>query len=125
VPQLDAIVLARFKYGGNLRRLVAHARQHGVPLIFDCDDLVFDVSYADLIMDSLGRDASVSLDWDVWYAYMGRLNAALRSCEAAMTTNESLRSHLGDHLPLDRVHVVPNVLNREQQAYSRTLADAK
>ncbi len=125
VPQLDAIVLARHGYGGNVRRLAAAAARHGVPVLFDCDDLVFDVSYADLIMDSLGRDPTVSLDWDVWFAYMGRLGATLRLCEGAFTTNQTLRSALGQHLPADRVHVVPNVLNRAQQEFSRLVLEAK
>ena len=119
VPQLDAIVLARHRYGGNVRRLAATAERAGVPLLFDTDDLVFDTSYAGLVMDSLGRDATVSLDWDVWFSYMGRLNATLDLCEGAFTTNQTLRAELARHLPLDRVHVVPNVLNRVQQDYSR------
>ncbi|MCY7401909.1 MAG: glycosyltransferase [Nocardioides sp.] len=125
VPQLDAIVLTRHPYGGNVRRLAVTAQRHGVPVLFDTDDLVFDVSYADLVMDSLGRDTTVSLDWDVWFAYMGRLNATLRLCEGAFTTNQTLRSALGRHLPLDRVQVVPNVLNRAQQDYSQLLWQAK
>ena len=125
VERLDAIVLVRHRYGGNVRRLAATAQRAGVPLFFDTDDLVFDTSYAGLVMDSLGRDATVSLDWDVWFAYMGRLNATLRLCEGAFTTNQTLRAELARHLPPEKVHVVPNVLNREQQAYSRTLLEAK
>lgn len=125
VPQLDAIVLVRHRYGGHVRRLAATAARAGVPLLFDSDDLVFDTSYADMMMDSLGRDSTVSLDWDVWYAYMGRLNATLRLCEGAFTTNQTLRAALGRHLPVEDVHVVPNVLNRVQQDYSRTLLEAK
>lgn len=125
VPRLDAIVLARHRYGGHVRRLAATAERAGVPLLFDTDDLVFDTAYADLVMDSLGRDASVSLDWDVWFSYMGRLNATLRLCQGALTTNQTLRTALARHLPADSVHVVPNVLNRVQQDHSRELWQAK
>ncbi len=125
VPQLDAIVLARHRYGGNVRRLAATAARAGVPLLFDTDDLVFDTSYAGLVMDSLGRDATVSLDWDVWFSYMGRLGATLDLCEGAFTTNQTLRGELARHLSPDRVHVVPNVLNRVQQDFSRAVLEAK
>ncbi|GAA5123407.1 hypothetical protein GCM10023339_43250 [Alloalcanivorax gelatiniphagus] len=125
VAQLDAIVLVRHRYGGNVRRLAATAARAGVPLLFDTDDLVFDTRYADLVMDSLGRDTTVSLDWDVWFSYMGRLDATLRLCTGAFTTNDTLRAALGQRLPMDEVHVVPNVLNRAQQDYSRILWEAK
>ena len=125
VPRLDAIVLARHRYGGNVRRLAVTAARAGVPLLFDTDDLVFDTRFADLVMDSLGRDPSVSLDWDVWFAYMGRLNATLRLCQGALTTNETLRTALAGHLPAESVHIVPNVLNRVQQEYSRELWESK
>ena len=47
-----------------LRELVQSAERHGVPLVFDCDDLVFDVRFAELVMSSLGKDVDVNAEWD-------------------------------------------------------------
>jgi glycosyltransferase involved in cell wall biosynthesis len=124
VPQLDLVVVARFPYGAALRELVQKADKHGVPLVFDCDDLVFDVRFAELVMSSLGKDQDVNAEWDVWFAYMGRLNASLAACRGALTTNATLAAQLSAFVE-DRVSIVPNVMNREQQAYSRVILDHK
>ncbi|MCY4727835.1 glycosyltransferase [Nocardioides sp. STR2] len=124
VPQLDAIVVARYPYNAALRELIQKAEAHDVPLLFDCDDLVFDVGFAELVMSSLGKDPEVNAEWDVWFAYMGRLNAALAACRGALTTNSLLAKRLAAYVE-DGAAVVPNVLNRTQQAYSRDLLDAK
>lgn len=125
IPRLDAVVVTRFPYGGALRELIQRTTQHGVPLIFDCDDLVFDVRYAGAVMDSLGRDSDVNAEWDVWYAYMGRLHTSMQACGSAITTNTTLRRRLAEHVEPARVGIVPNVLNRQQQEFSRILLDAK
>lgn len=124
VPELDAIVVARYPYGAALRELIQRAETHGVPLIFDCDDLVFDVRFAELVMSSLGKDPEVNAEWDVWFAYMGRLASSLDVCRGAMTTNSVLAHQLSAYVQ-DAPAIVPNVMNRVQQAYSRELLEAK
>ena len=124
MPELDAVVVARYPWNAALRELVQSAHRHDVPLLFDCDDLVFDVGFAELVMSSLGKDQDVNAEWDVWFAYMGRLNASLNACRGAMTTNSILADRLSAYVE-DGAAVVPNVMNREQQAYSRALLDAK
>ena len=124
VPELDAIVVARYPYGAALRELIQRAEAHDVPLVFDCDDLVFDVGFAELVMSSLGKDQDVNAEWDVWFAYMGRLNASLAACRGATTTNSLLAKRLSTYVEHGAA-VVPNVMNRTQQAYSRELLDAK
>jgi glycosyltransferase involved in cell wall biosynthesis len=124
VPELDAIVVARYPWNAALRELAQKASAHGVPMIFDCDDLVFDVGFAELVMSSLGKDPDVNAEWDVWFAYMGRLNASLAACRGATTTNSLLASRLSAYVE-DGAAIVPNVLNRAQQEYSRELLDAK
>ena len=124
VPELDVIVVARYPWNAALRELAQKASAHGVPMIFDCDDLVFDVGFAELVMSSLGKDPDVNAEWDVWFAYMGRLNASLAECRGATTTNSLLASRLSAYVE-DGAAIVPNVLNRTQQEYSRELLDAK
>ena len=124
VPQLDVVVLARYPYNAALRELIQKADAHGVPMVFECDDLVFDVGFAELVMSSLGKDQEVNAEWDVWFAYMGRLNASLTACRGAMTTNSLLAKRLAAYVE-DGAAIVPNVMNRTQQAYSRELLDAK
>jgi glycosyltransferase involved in cell wall biosynthesis len=82
------------------------------------------VGFAEVVMSSLGKDQEVNAEWDVWFAYMGRLNASLSACRGATTTNALLAKRLAAYVE-DGAAVVPNVMNRAQQAYSRELLDAK
>jgi glycosyltransferase involved in cell wall biosynthesis len=125
VPDLDAVVLVRYPYNAAVGRLIDRAKRYDVPLAFDCDDLVFDIEFVPLIMETLGKDPRDVREWDVWFAYLGRLEASLRHCTSAITTTEPLAAHLSTRLPPGRVAVVPNFLHRGQQAYSEQLLSAK
>jgi len=125
VPDLDAIVIVRYPYNAALGRLIDLAKRHDVPLVFDCDDMVFDIEFAPLIMETLRKDPRDAREWDVWYAYLGRLEASLRHCSGAITTTGPLSEHLARRLPGGDVAVVPNFMNRTQQEYSQRLLEAK
>lgn len=124
VAELDALVLARVRYDADVGRLIAAARAHRVPVIFDCDDLVFDIGYVHLILDTLDQDTKTSANWDGWYAYCGRLEAVARLCDAGITTNAFLAERMREVVG-GPVHVVPNFLNRHQQEVSDLLLGAK
>ena len=125
LPKIDVLVLARYRYSAELHRVVLRARNLGTRILFDCDDLVFDTRYAALVADTLAQDLRSTAIWDFWFAYMGRLNATARLCDAGIATNPFLAARLHEALEGKPVHVVPNFLNREQQAYSRALINAK
>jgi glycosyltransferase involved in cell wall biosynthesis len=95
-----------------------------VTVIFDCDDLVFDIDYVHLILDTLDQDTKTSANWDGWYAYCGRLEAVARLCDAGITTNAFLAERMREVVG-GPVHVVPNFLNRHQQEVSDLLLGAK
>jgi glycosyltransferase involved in cell wall biosynthesis len=125
VEHLDAVVVARYPYGAALSRFLARAEQAGVPLIFDVDDLVFDPAMVPLVMEAIGEDVERFERWQTWYAQTGQLHATAQRCQAALTTTEPLRERLEPHFPRGGVEVVPNFLERRQDAYSRELLDAK
>lgn len=125
VGRLDAIVLVRYPFCAPLDRLVERARHEGVPLLFDSDDLVFDTEFAPLIIDALDEDPEDHATWSRWYSYLGQLNATMRRCVGGITTGRPLQAQMQAYFREDRVHVVPNFLDRAQESYSRQLLDAK
>lgn len=125
IQNLDAIVVTRFQYGAALDRLMQKARRADTRILFDSDDLVFDVQFAPLVMDSLAQDCELHANWDAWYSYMGRLNSTAKLCDAGITTNPFLARRMSNALSDLPVAVVPNFLNREQQEYSAQLLEAK
>lgn len=124
---LDTLVVARYRYDHELNRIVSRARSLGVRVLFDIDDMVFDVDYAHLILTTLDQDlAEPKPDgpWDIWFAYCARLGASLKLCDGAITTNEYLAEQLR-RFSGTPVSLIPNLMNREQLEVSRRIYEQK
>jgi glycosyltransferase involved in cell wall biosynthesis len=118
VEMADALVICRTRYNARVAQLIARARARGIPVLFDCDDLVFDVERLHLLVDSLNLNQSDEAVWNDWFSMIGRLGATMRLCDTFITTNHYLAERAKEFEPRLRTAVVPNYLNREQQALS-------
>jgi glycosyltransferase involved in cell wall biosynthesis len=125
IDRANALVICRTRYSAAIARLVARARARGLPVLFDVDDLVFDLDHVHLLIHTLDQDPEVETTWDNWFGWIGRTGATLRLCDGAITTNAFLARQIEAFSPWLRARVVPNFLNREQQAISRRLFEAK
>lgn len=125
VDEADALVLCRVRYSAQVAKLIARARARHIPVLFDCDDLVFDTERLHLLVDSLGTDQDKDSSWDSWFAYIGRLGATLRLCDGMITTNEFLAERAREFVPNLPTTVMPNYLNPQQQELSAKLYKAK
>ena len=125
VPDLDVLVICRYRYDAEVARLVARARAAGARMIFDCDDLIFDIRHLHLVLDTLDQPTDASLHWDKWFAEVGRIGATAWLCERGITTNGILAERLAETMGGAPVGVVPNYLAPDQEAASRRLLDAK
>ena len=81
VDQADLIIVCRVKYSLQYAALVAIARAKGKTLIYDVDDLVFDLDLAHFIANNNAYDLSAPQSIDGWFAYVGRISTALRMCD--------------------------------------------
>ena len=124
VPGLQALVLGRVSYTAQVANLVARARLAGVRVFFDCDDLVFDIRYTQLVISTLDQDGLTEDVWQTWFALLGRIQGTAQLCDAGITTNAFLAERMA-RIVEGPVHVVPNFLNRRQQDLSRALFDRK
>src|SRR3984885_6835351 len=125
IDAAHALVICRACYNARVANMVARARARGIPVLFDCDDLVFDVKRAHLLVDSLGVDQSSEAIWDYWFAYTGRIGATLSLCDSFVTTNGYLADRALEYEPRLRVAIVPNYLNPLQQDLSQSCYRAK
>ncbi len=123
LSRVDVLVLCRTRYSGAIAHLISRARAHGVRILFDVDDLVFDDRYAHLVLDTLDQQHSEDA-WNHWFAYFARLGAVLRLCDGAIVTNTFLGERVRDFCGLDAA-VVPNFLNAAQVGLSRRILRAK
>jgi glycosyltransferase involved in cell wall biosynthesis len=125
VDRADTLVICRAHYDGAIGRLVGRAKARGVPVLFDIDDLVFNIDHVHLLIDALDQDLEADATWENWFGWIGRIGATLRLCDRAITTNAFLARQIETFAPGLRASVVPNFLHSEQQAVSRRLFEAK
>ena len=119
IDAADALVICRARYNAGIARMVARARARGVPVLFDCDDLVFDVERLHMLMDSLNLNQSSEVVWDDWFAKVSRVGVTMRLCDTFITTNQYLAGRGTEYEPRLRTAIVPNYLNRVQQELSQ------
>jgi glycosyltransferase involved in cell wall biosynthesis len=124
IDHADALVICRAFYTQAIDQMVTRARARRIPVVFDCDDLVFDPGYVPLVMKSLDLNLNHDQDLQYWYARMARYNAVMRLCDRAIATNSFLATQMesAGHI---RSEVIPNFLHEVQQAVSTELYEAK
>jgi len=121
VDMADVLVICRTRYDDGVARLVERARARGVLVLFDVDDLVFNLQMVHPIVHTLDVYPTTEEHWNYWYAYVGRLNATLRLCDGALTTTEFLKRQILAYDSLLPCSVIPNYLNRKQTEDSEFL----
>lgn len=125
IDQADTLVICRTRFDAEIDRMILRARSRGLQVLFDVDDLVFDPDYIHLIFDALGQPIASQELWDYWFSYVGRIGATLRLCDGAIVTNRSLAERLAAYAPHIAPRIVPNFMNRRQQAESERIFASK
>lgn len=113
----ERLVICRSRYCHEINELVCRFRARGKLVLFDVDDLVFDPSYAHLLVATLGLDVTQPGLWDDWFAMTARMGQTLSLCDGAITTNAFLAEKIENCSGVP-AKVVPNFMNREQIAIS-------
>jgi glycosyltransferase involved in cell wall biosynthesis len=121
----DALVICRARYNSGIARMIARSRARGIPVLFDCDDLVFDIGRVHMLLDTLNLEQSWEGVWDDWFASTGRIGATMGLCDAFIATNRYLAERVSEYDPRLRTAIVPNYLNRAQQELSQGYHRAK
>jgi glycosyltransferase involved in cell wall biosynthesis len=120
----DILIICRSRYHHALSEIITRAKSKGCLVIFDVDDLVFNLDYIQLVVRTLDQDFEHPNVWDFWFAYIGRVGATLRLCDRVTVTNENLAARAMELGPRD-VRVIPNFLNSAQLEISRRILRAK
>lgn len=127
LPRIETLVVARSRYTNQLNQAILRARGLGIRVLFDIDDMVFDIDQVPLIATTLDQDVSAPFPggpWDYWFAYCGRLGATLKCCDGAITTNAFLAEQL-HRFSGKPVWLIPNYMNREQLEISQRIYEQK
>jgi len=124
INQCDILILCRVKYSNRINTLITRAKNKGVRVIFDVDDLVFNCDYTHLILNTLDQNLNPSEAWDFWFAYIGRIGATLKLCDEAITTNEFLAEQIRLFAGV-KTYIIPNFVNEEQLTISQNIYSQK
>lgn len=124
----DVVVVHRSRYTAELDHLIGLARRKGIPVLFDCDDLVFDPTAIPLLLRSLaqqmswdGRDLN---PWDIWHSIVSRLRATAELCDGFIGSTAVLANEAATVLGRPAA-VVPNFLSTEELSYSDKVVAAR
>jgi glycosyltransferase involved in cell wall biosynthesis len=120
----DMLVICRTRYDHQVNHLIAAFRNRRKKVLYDTDDLVFNLDYVHLLIKTLDVDVTNQGLWNHWFSYLGRLGATLKLCDGAITTNDFLATQIQEFAALP-VGIVPNFMNREQVELSDRIFEAK
>jgi glycosyltransferase involved in cell wall biosynthesis len=124
ISQADVLVLCRARYDQHIAKLIALGKRRGCPILYDVDDLVFDIERVHLLVSTIGADPKSTRSWDYWFGYVGRVSATIALCDRVIVTTAPLAKHVQSCFNKP-VAVVPNFMNEQQLEISERIYDAK
>lgn len=128
LPQSDLVVIVRVKWSDVVDKIIYSAHSIGKTVIFDCDDLVFDMDYLPLMINSIGLDIrqkdNAEILYSYWFSYFSRLFFTAQKCDAFISTNDFLRRKFEDKFGRP-CFSIRNSLNQEQIDISEELTQCK
>ncbi len=126
IPYLNDVKilsLIRIQWSFELQKLVYSAKKCNVKIVFDTDDLVFDISYVPLLMNTLNTPHTQE-NYEYWFTYVSRIGLTASLCSGATTTNSYLGTLITDNLKIP-FQVIPNSLNKGQLNISLEVCQKK
>lgn len=119
IKNISFLVFARVRWSNHLSRLFCRAEACKVRILFDVDDLIYDVAKVPLIMDTL-RVGESEADYNYWFSYVARMFLAAKHCHGYIATNTFLAKKMADCFGKN-AQVIPNFINEKQLEVSKLL----
>ena len=118
------VILVRVMWTYDLQCFIDCVKMKKIPLLFDVDDLVFDVDYLPLVFNTLRMDFNDENSVNGQFCYFGRLDYTARQADGYIATNDYLGKILQNKYERP-FGVIPNFLNDEQMRVSEGLRSQK
>lgn len=115
LAHVHILTIARVRWNNELQNFIDKAKEFHVPVLFDVDDLVYDVKYFSLVTNSISVDFRNNPDffYDFWFAQIGRIDLTARQADGYIGTNPFLCETFHERFG-KKEYVIPNFMNREQ-----------
>lgn len=118
------LIFSRIKWEHVVDDLVYKARGLGIPVLYDIDDLVCDISYLKLVTNTLNVHFGGEADYDFWFSYISRQEFAASMADGFITTNSFLGTKLRERFGKP-FQIIINSLNKEQLKISEKCSRQK
>ena len=92
LDKIDLVILQRCKWSVELDSFINYCKSNHVKLIYDIDDLIYDLNYLPNYISSIGdyTDSSVN----TLFALSGLYNKVMRSCDSFIVSTENLKKNV-------------------------------
>jgi len=124
ISLISVVVIVRTRWSEIIELFMIEARKRRIKLIFDIDDLVFDINSIPLIVNTLNVDMRNPDSYSYWFSYVSRLYLTGARCDALIGTNEYLSNELSQCYSKPAA-VINNFLNEEQCQISNQINSVK
>lgn len=112
------IIFCRTRWSNEYEVLISEVKRLRIPIVYDCDDLVVDISKMPMVC------ASILADLDAMLLYASKLYLVAKQADFIFSTNQYLLERL-TKLVNKPGFVIPNFFNNEQLEHSKKLALTK
>ncbi len=120
LDHVDVFIFARTRWSLTLDVFCHTLKKRRIPVLFDMDDLVCDLTSLPLVMNTLNVDFEHPQAYEYWFSYASRLWLMGSLCDATIGTNDYLCERLR-RLYEKPSYIVNNFLNKEQVQVSEKL----
>lgn len=119
LSEISLMIFCRTRWSFTFDQWIEQAKNWNIPLLFDIDDLVFNLDKIPLVMNTLNQSFREDLV-SHWYSYSARLYQLGKKCQGTIGTNAYLSNHLKEVFQ-KQTFILPNFLNQEQISISEQL----
>lgn len=129
LPFLEGVALAvicRVRWSLSIDNFIARCNVLNIPIVFDVDDLVFDLEYLPLLTNTLNvpLDSDPHVHYDFWFACTSRIGYTASKSDYFTSTNRFLCNMLEEKYQKP-AYIIPNTLNTEQISISKLCVEQK
>lgn len=118
------LILARLQWQHKIDNIIASAHGKNIPVLFDVDDLVWNIQYIRLVTNTLNVHFGGEVDYTYWFSYISRMEFTASLVDGFITTNDFLGKKLQERFGKP-YQVIQNSLNLEQLEISAKCAGIK
>lgn len=122
--KIDVVVFVRTRWSEKMEVALNKIKKNNIPILFDADDLVFDVEKIPLLTNTLNVNMKEKGAYSYWFSYVSRIWLMGKKCDGYITTNNYIARQF-KRIYGKKVFIINNFLNNEQIEISEKISENK